>query len=145
VAASVVDRRHFSLRANETRGGSTPDACFKLKAHVSMCLAVAFWRKGDKDLHCSQKAMPRAPRHRQSELLGLRPHSDATPTRNSTSTPLELGRFPRVSSLGWSIPRSGSATMTLAQTSRAANRREKLERDLVERGHDVSGTREPRE
>jgi len=32
--------------------------------------------------------------------------------------------------------------MTLAQTSGAVNRREKLERDLVERGHDVPGTRE---
>jgi hypothetical protein len=69
-----------------------------------------------------------------------RSHSEACVMRRK-----RLGPKPVIHCVGWSIPRSGSATMTLAQTSRAANRREKIERDLVERGHDVSGTREPRE
>jgi hypothetical protein len=47
VAASVVDRRHLSLRANETRVEGPPTPASRLKAHVSMCVAVAFWRKHD--------------------------------------------------------------------------------------------------
>ena len=37
----------FLAARERDAGGSTPDACFKLKTHVSMCVAVAFWRKRD--------------------------------------------------------------------------------------------------
>jgi hypothetical protein len=44
-----------SVTGTATSDGSTSDACFKLKAHVSICVAVAFWWKCDEICaHASQ-------------------------------------------------------------------------------------------